>query len=58
MYPVLTEKRYFHFEKEALAIMYCVSVRDYVVGKPAQLEMVHKPLVQLLRRTHLDRMPP
>jgi len=54
-----TEQRYSQIEKEALRIVWaCEKFSDYIIGKPVDLETDHKPLIPLLSKTHLDRLPP
>ena len=54
-----TEQRYSQIEKEALALVWaCEKFSGYILGKRVHLETDHKPLVPLLSKTHLDRLPP
>ena len=54
-----TEQRYSQIEKEALALVWaCKKFSGYILGKRVHLETDHKPLVPLLSKTHLDRLPP
>ena len=53
-----TEKRYDQFKKEALASRWvCENFSSYILGMKF-LETVHKPLVPLLGKKHLDSLPP
>ena len=53
------EKRYAHIEKEALAVTWaCEKFTTYILGRPFQIEMDHKPLVPLLNTNHLDNLSP
>ena len=36
----------------------CEKFSDYIIGRPIHLETDHKPLVPLLSKTYLDRLPP
>ena len=54
-----TEQRYSQIEKEALSLVWaCEKFSDYIIGRAIHLETDHKPLVPLLSKTHLDRLPP
>ena len=54
-----TEQRYSQIEKEALSLVWaCEKISDYIIGRPIHLETDHKPLVPLLSKTYLDRLPP
>ena len=54
-----TEQCYSQIEKEALGLVWaCEKFSDYIIGRPIHLETDHKPLVPLLSKTYLDRLPP
>ena len=54
-----TEQCYSQIEKEALNLVWaCEKFSDYIIGRPIHLETDHKPLVPLLSKTYLDRLPP
>ena len=54
-----TKQRYSQIEKETLALVWaCQKFLGYIIGKRIHLETDHKPLVPLLSKTHLDRLPP
>ena len=54
-----TEQRYSQIEREAQGIVWsCEKFSDYIIGKTINLETDHKPLVPLLSKTNLDRLPP
>ena len=53
------EQCYSQIEKEALSLVWaCEKFSDYIIGRPVHLETDHKPLIPLLTRTYLDRLPP
>ena len=54
-----TEQRCSQIQKEALVLVWaCEKFSGYILGKRVHLETDHKPLVPLLSKTHLDRLPP
>ena len=54
-----TGQHYSQIEKEVLGLVWaCEKFSDYIIGRPIYLETDHKPLVLLLSKTYLDRLPP
>lgn len=54
-----TEQRYAQIEKEALATTWaCEKFSSYILGMKFTIETDHKPLVPLLERKDLDKLPP
>ena len=52
-----TESRCAQIEKEALAFTWaCKHFSDYILGKPAEIESDHKPLVLLLNSKSLNTL--
>ena len=54
-----TECKYAQIEKEALAVTWaCERSSNYIVGKSITIETDHKPLVPLLMKHTIDKLPP
>ena len=54
-----TGQHYSQIEKEVLGLVWaCEKFSNYIIGRPIYLETDHKPLVLLLSKTYLDRLPP
>ncbi len=54
-----TESKYAQIEKEALAVTWaCERSSNYIIGKSITIETDHKPLVPLLMKHTLDKLPP
>ncbi len=54
-----TESKYAQIEKEALAVTWaCERSSNCIVGKSITIETDHKPLVPLLMKHTLDKLPP
>lgn len=54
-----TECKYAQIEKEALAVTWaCERSSIYIVGKSITIETDHKPLVPLLMKHTIDKLPP
>ena len=54
-----TESKYAQIEKEALAVTWaCERSSNYIVGKSIRIETDHKPLVPLLMKHTIDKLPP
>ena len=54
-----TECKYAQIEKEALAVTWtCERSSNYVLGKSITIETDHKPLVPLLMKHTIDKLPP
>ena len=53
-----TECKYAQIEKEALAVTWaCERSSNYIVGKSITIETDHKPLVPLLMKHTIDKLP-
>ena len=54
-----TESKYAQIEKEALAVTWaCERSSNYIIGKSITIETDHKPLVPLLTKRTIDKLPP
>ena len=54
-----TESKYAQIEKEALAVTWaCERSSNYIIGKSITIETDHKPLVPLLTKHTIDKLPP
>ena len=54
-----TESKYAQIEKEALAVTWaCERSSNYIIGKAVTIETDHKPLVPLLMKHTIDKLPP
>lgn len=55
----VTESKYSQIEKEALAVTWaCERSSNYIIGKSITIETDHKPLVPLLTKHTIDKLPP
>ena len=53
-----TEQKYAQIKKEALAVMWsCERFTNYLLGMTFEIETDHKPLVSLLGRKTIDKLP-
>ena len=53
------ECKYAQIEKEALAVTWaCERSSNYIAGKPITIETDDKPLVPLLMKQSIDKLPP
>ncbi len=54
-----TEAKYAQIEKEALAVTWaCERLSNFIIGKSITVETDHKPLVPLLTKHTIDKLPP
>ena len=54
-----TEPKYLQIENEALAVTWaCERSNNYIIGKSITIETDHKPLVPLLTKHTIDKLPP
>ena len=54
-----TESKYAQIEKDALAVTWaCERSSNYIIGKSITIETDHKPLVPLVMKHTLDKLPP
>ena len=53
-----TEQRYAQIKREALAVTWaCERFTNYLLGMTFEIETDHKPLVSLLRKKPIDKLP-